>query len=107
MNVTKRVLARIYATPRIAYDNVRLFVLDNPEDQNSTTSWQLVDEEFTFNATQLDTGITLDIDGLSLVTHPSTWDGSVSVRFEVTNRSNVAYDVVALKMAPVLTYHHL
>jgi protein-arginine deiminase len=103
MNVSDDVGARIYVTPQAAYERVRLFVLDNPKDQNSTTSWRLVDQEFQFNSTQLRAGITLGIDGRD----PSVWDGSVVIRFEVFDDINQSSDAVAMKMAPVLTHHHL
>jgi protein-arginine deiminase len=107
MNVSDDVAARIYVTPQEAYERARLFVLDDPEDYNSTTSWRLVDQEFLFNATQLRAGIILGIDGRELVTDPSVWDGSVVVRFEVFDDLNQSSDAVAMKMAPVLTHHHL
>ncbi|KAF2996030.1 hypothetical protein E8E13_002475 [Curvularia kusanoi] len=107
LNVSEAATARIYATPRAAYDRVRLFVLDNTNEKNSTTSWRLVDQEFSFNATQLKAGITLGIDGRTLVTDAAVWDGSVTVRFDVTDGQEQGTDAVALKMAPVLTHHHL
>lgn len=84
MNVSGSTTAHIYATPRIAYKNVRLFVLLYPEDPNSTKSWRFVDQEFSFNSTQLGAGITLGIDGRNLVTDDSVWDGSVTVQFQVS-----------------------
>jgi protein-arginine deiminase len=107
LNVSEEAEAHIYATPRAAYDRVRLFVLDNPSDINSTTSWRLVDQEFSFNSTQLRSGITLGMDGRELATNSSIWDGSVTVRFDVTDGATHASDAVALKMAPVLTHNHL
>ncbi|KAL7773117.1 hypothetical protein CFE70_003081 [Pyrenophora teres f. teres 0-1] len=107
MNVSDDVAARIYVTPQEAYERTRLFVLDNPEDHNSTTSWRLVDQEFLFNATQLRAGIVLGIDGRELVTDLSVWDGSVVIRFDVFDALNQSSDAVAMKMAPVLTHHHL
>jgi protein-arginine deiminase len=55
----------------------------------------------------LNAGITLGIDGRELVKDSSVWDGSVVVRFDVTDGLNRASDAVALKQAPVLTHHHL
>ncbi|KAI1663533.1 Arginine deiminase type-3 [Pyrenophora tritici-repentis] len=107
MNVSEDVAARIYVTPQEAYERARLFVLDNPEDHNSTTSWRLVDQELLFNATQLRAGIVRGIDGRELVTDLSVWDGSVVIRFEVFDALNQSSDAVAMKMAPVLTHHHL
>ncbi|KAL4910290.1 hypothetical protein BDW74DRAFT_173746 [Aspergillus multicolor] len=108
LNVSDQATARIYATPQAAYDRVRLFVLDDPDNINSTQSWRLVDQEFSFNSTQLRDGITLGIDGRELVTDASIWDGSVLVKFDVTEANGIqASDAVALHMAPVLTHHHL
>ncbi|KAL4886212.1 hypothetical protein BJY04DRAFT_213743 [Aspergillus karnatakaensis] len=107
LNVSEEASARIYATPRAAYDRVRLFVLDDPSKVNSTESWRPVDQEFTFNSTQLQSGITLGIDGRELATNTSVWDGSVTLQFDVTDGSTQASDAVALKLAPVLTHHHL
>lgn len=66
-----------------------------------------MDREFSFNSTQLNAGITLGIDGRELVQDASVWDGSVTIKFDVTDNSVQASDGVALKMAPVLTHHHL
>ncbi|PKS12456.1 hypothetical protein jhhlp_000662 [Lomentospora prolificans] len=107
MNVSENAHAQIYATPRAAYDRVRLFVLDNPAKANETSSWRLVDRGFAFNATQLQSGITLGLDGRELVTDSSIWDGSVTIRFDVVDGMSFVWDEVALKMAPVLTHHHL
>lgn len=107
MNVSSKATAHIYATPRAAYDRVRIFVLDDPSDTKSTESWRLVDQEFSFNSTQLNAGITLGIDGRELVKDASVWDGTVTVKFDVTDGHSQATDAVALKMAPVLTHHHL
>ena len=107
LNVSDSVTARIYATPRAAYERVRLFVLDDAANRNLTSSWRLVDQEFTFNATQLSSGIELAIDGRELITDASVWDGSVLVRFEVTDGADTYTDAVALHQAPVLTHNHL
>ncbi|RCI07489.1 hypothetical protein L249_4532 [Ophiocordyceps polyrhachis-furcata BCC 54312] len=99
--------ARIYTSPKAATERVRIFVLQQGSKPNSTSSWRLVDPEFTFNSTQLGSGIVLALDGRELVTDAAVWDGLVTVHFEVTDGSDRASDSVALKMAPVLTHHHL
>jgi protein-arginine deiminase len=43
MNVSSDTTASIYATPRAAYDRVRIFLLDDTLQPNSTTSWRLID----------------------------------------------------------------
>lgn len=107
MNVSADATARIYATPRAAYDHVRIFLLDVASDMNATTSWRLIDQEFSFNASQLNAGMTLGIDGRGLVTDTTVWDDSATIRFDVVDGSSSASDAVALKQAPVLTHHHL
>ncbi|WYZ43580.1 hypothetical protein EsH8_VII_000016 [Colletotrichum jinshuiense] len=92
MNVSSDATARIYATPQAAYSRVRIFLLDKPSN---------------INATRVLAGISLGIDGRDLVKDLNVWDGSVTVVFEVTDGSQHASDAVALKMAPVLTHHHL
>ncbi|KAM0334437.1 hypothetical protein ACHAQA_001463 [Verticillium albo-atrum] len=107
LKVSEKGRARIYASPPAAFDRVRLFVLDEPANINSTESWRFVDREFTFNATQIRAGIILGIDGRELVKDAKVWDGSVTVHFDVTDGPTQASDAVAMKMAPVLTHHHL
>lgn len=107
MNLSSDATANIYATPRTAYERVRLFVLDDDTKPNVTESWRLVDQEFIFNASQLAKGITLGIDGREPVKDAAVWNGSVSVVFKVTDRNQTATDNVALQIAPVLTHNHL
>ncbi|KAL3465534.1 hypothetical protein BJX64DRAFT_297221 [Aspergillus heterothallicus] len=59
------------------------------------------------SADALRVGITMGINGRELVTNTSTWDGLVTVRFDVTDGITHASDAVALRMAPVLTHNHL
>ncbi|KAL4935863.1 hypothetical protein BDV06DRAFT_228423 [Aspergillus oleicola] len=102
--------AHVYASPRAAYERVRIFLLDDLENPNVTESWRLVDRQFNFNATQLRAGLTLGIDGREFVKDAEIWDGYVTVNFDVYetpgSTSHVG-DSVALKVAPVLTHHHL
>jgi protein-arginine deiminase len=99
--------ARIYSTPQSALERTRIFYLEDSSKPNATESWRLVDPELTFNSSQLATGLTLAIDGRELIKDVSVWDGVVSVSFDVTDGERHAVDSVALKMAPVLTHHHL
>ncbi|KAH8889075.1 hypothetical protein GQ53DRAFT_690836 [Thozetella sp. PMI_491] len=107
MNVSDSAFAYIYATPDAAYDRVRIFVNDFPSAANETNAWRLVDKEFSFNATQIRAGITLGMDGRQFVTNASAWDGKVTVQFDVHDDNTMASDAVALKIAPILTHHHL
>lgn len=107
MNLSSDATANIYATPRAACERVRLFVFDDDSKPNATESWRLVDQEFSFNSSQLAKGIILGIDGREPVKDAGIWNGSVSVVFKVTDRSQTATDNVALQIAPILTHNHL
>ncbi|RTE70321.1 hypothetical protein BHE90_015281 [Fusarium euwallaceae] len=104
INVSATATGRVYATPRAAYDRVRIFF---SEDGSNSSAWRLVDQERTFSSELLAKGLTLGIDGRELSKDASVWDGSVTVVFEVSDDTQVDMDAVALKMAPVLTHHHL
>ncbi|KAL2811741.1 hypothetical protein BJX63DRAFT_267097 [Aspergillus granulosus] len=109
-NISDGVTAHIYATPRAAYERVRIFLLDDIENPNATESWRLIDRQFNFNATQLRSGLILGIDGREFVKDKEIWDGHVTVNFDVYDMpgsSSYVSDSVALKVAPVLTHHHL
>ncbi|KAJ0419756.1 hypothetical protein BJY00DRAFT_313678 [Aspergillus carlsbadensis] len=109
-NISEDVTAHIYATPREAYERVRIFLLDDIENPSATESWRLVDRQFNFNSTQLSPGLILGIDGREFVKEKEIWDGHVMVNFDVyetPGSSSHVSDSVALKVAPVLTHHHL
>lgn len=109
-NISTGVTAHVYATPRAAYERVRIFVLEDLANPNATESWRLVDKQLNFNSTQLGAGLVLAIDGREFVTETDVWDGHVTVNFDVysTPGSDThVSDAVALKVAPVLTHHHL
>ncbi|KAK6819325.1 hypothetical protein PG987_015808 [Apiospora arundinis] len=105
--LSENAVAHVYGTPRAAYERTRIFHLENAAQPNATESWRLVDQELSFNSSQLSAGLTLAIDGRELVKDASVWNGTVVVKFDVTDGADHAVDSVALKMAPVLTHHHL
>ncbi|KAF9872912.1 hypothetical protein CkaCkLH20_09775 [Colletotrichum karsti] len=107
IEVSEDAFAYIYATPETAADRVRLFVNDFPSLSNDTSSWRFIDPEFIFNSTQLRSGIALGIDGREFVKNSSKWDGKVKVHFDLYSNSTIMSDAVELKVAPVLTHHHL
>jgi protein-arginine deiminase len=98
---------RIYTEPAHTRDRVRLFWQETDWMTGYSTVWSVVDQQLTFNATSLRSGISLALDGRELVADAQVWDGSVRVVFEVTDGSRTARDSVALKQAPVLLHHHL
>ncbi|EHK19756.1 uncharacterized protein TRIVIDRAFT_231266 [Trichoderma virens Gv29-8] len=82
-----------------AADNVRIF-------HKSGEDWVYVVENTTFTAQDLRAGLELGIDGRN-TRFPGVWDGRVQVQFNVTDGSETGSDSVALRVAPVLTHHHL
>ncbi|KAI9149954.1 Cytochrome P450 monooxygenase lepH [Paramyrothecium foliicola] len=107
IEVPDNAYAHIYATSDAAYERVRLFVNDFPNSPNETASWRLVDKEFFFNATQLTNGINLGIDGREFVKDTAAWDGKAIIQIDLYTNGKTFSDSVALKVAPVLTHHHL
>ncbi|KAK2764108.1 arginine deiminase type-3 [Colletotrichum kahawae] len=108
MEVSNDTIAHIYATPDAASERVRLFYMnDSSANPAETASWSFVDPEFTFNASHVQAGITLGIDGREFVKDSAKWDGKVRVHFDVHTNGTVISDAVELKVAPVLTHHHL
>ncbi|KAI3545334.1 hypothetical protein CSPX01_04978 [Colletotrichum filicis] len=65
LEVSDDTIAHISATPDASSERVRLFyVNDSSANPAETASWSFVDPEFTFNASHVQAGITLGIDGL-------------------------------------------
>ncbi|KAJ0275035.1 hypothetical protein CBS470a_011494 [Colletotrichum nupharicola] len=108
LEVSNDTIAHIYATPDAASERVRLFYMnDSSANPAETASWSFVDPEFTFNASHVQAGITLGIDGREFVKNSTKWDGKVRVHFDVHTNGTIISDAVELKVAPVLIHHHL
>ncbi|KAI8277998.1 hypothetical protein K4K60_006576 [Colletotrichum sp. SAR11_57] len=104
LEVSNDTIAHIYATPDAASERIRLFYMnDSSANPAETASWSFVDPEFTFNASHVQAGITLGIDGREFVKDSTKWDGKVRVHFDVHTNGTVISDAVELKVAPVLT----
>ncbi|KAJ4245716.1 hypothetical protein NW762_013840 [Fusarium torreyae] len=79
-------------------------VPDPSNDQGN--KWIYIDDEHTFTQKDLKSGLELGIDARD-TRRPNVWDGRVTVRFELRDRSFKTFDEVVLRVAPVLTHHHL
>lgn len=103
--LSENAIGRIYAEPETARDRVRIFWRKDlgPE----LGEWHIVDQQMSFNVTELTKGIELRLDGRELVTDAAVWDGTVNAVFEVSDGNKTSVDQVALKQAPVLIHHHL
>ncbi|CAJ0547352.1 Ff.00g041060.m01.CDS01 [Fusarium sp. VM40] len=74
--------------------------------QKKGSGWIYVDNKHVFTQTELKQGLELGIDGRD-TRRPNSWDGRVTVRFELHDGSVKSSDEVTLRVAPVLTHHHL
>lgn len=82
-----------------AAKNTRIF-------HKAGSDWLYVSSNYTFTAQDLKAGLELGIDGRD-VRRPGGWDGKAVVEFRLKDGDKAASDKVALRVAPVLTHHHL
>ncbi|PNY25852.1 Protein-arginine deiminase type-1 [Tolypocladium capitatum] len=82
-----------------AAEHVRIF-------RKQHDGWVYVASNYTFPAEDLKAGLDLGIDARD-VRRPGVWDGRVTVWFSIRDGAQTADDSVALRVAPVLTHHHL
>ncbi|XWW96126.1 hypothetical protein V2A60_004096 [Cordyceps javanica] len=119
------VTATISISDPVARKNVRIF-MDYPEKPPEPFSigdlaarlsrapqppaendrWVYLENDTPIPAEKLRQGLTLGIDARD-TRRPGKWDGRVSVEFKVTDESSSSSDKVMLRVAPLLTHHHL
>lgn len=120
-NISDSATATIAISDPVAGKNVRIF-LDHPGRIAETTiqdlidrtpqppvendRWVYLENDTPIPADKLRQGLTLGIDARD-ARRPGVWDGRVSVEFKATDGSNCSSDKVMLRVAPVLTHHHL
>lgn len=97
--LSKSAVGSISVADPIARGLVRIFRKDG-------NNWATISNNYTFNAEALQSGLDLGIDGRD-VRRPGGWDGKVTVRFTVRDGNTTSSDNVTLRVAPVLTHHHL
>ncbi len=69
--------------------------------------WVLLRPTDALTAAELRRGVELGIEATDVVRDSSRWDGRVPVRFTVAGDGTPPADTVMLRVAPVLTHHHL
>ncbi|MGP3982322.1 protein-arginine deiminase domain-containing protein [Streptomyces sp. KR80] len=79
----------------------RLFV------KRSSGSWSAVTSRTRLTAAELRGGVELGIEGTDVVRDTRVWDGRAAVRLKVTAGGSSTSDSVTLRVAPLLTHHHL
>ncbi|PNP85347.1 hypothetical protein FNYG_01176 [Fusarium nygamai] len=82
--------------------------------QKQGKDWVYIDNDHTFSQRELQAGLDLGIDARTTrrpkswdSRYPESWDGRVTVRFTVQVGRTESSDTVMLRVAPVLTHHHL
>ncbi|KAG5768757.1 hypothetical protein H9Q72_003829 [Fusarium xylarioides] len=82
--------------------------------QKQGKDWVYIDNYHTFSQRELQAGLDLGIDARNTrrpksrdTRNPERWDGRVTVRFTIQVGSTKSSDTVMLRVAPVLTHHHL
>lgn len=119
-NISDSTTAMISISDTTARAKVRIF-LDYPEREVEinfgdlgregllppveNSRWLYLEDDTPIPADKLREGLTLGIDARE--TRSPEWDGKVSVEFKVTDQGRFSSDKVMLRVAPVLTHHHL
>ena len=98
-NVTRDAWATIQISQEVSRKNVRIFRYEQDE-------WIFTSNDYKFPAGQLREGLKLGIDARD-TRRPGCWDGRVEVQFNVQNGLEFSQDTVRLRVAPILTFHHL
>ncbi|KAL7942614.1 hypothetical protein V8C42DRAFT_354738 [Trichoderma barbatum] len=83
----------------IARRNVRIFRRDR-------NGWTIITNDDRIPGSEVRKGLELGIDARD-TRRPSGWDGKAEVRFDVYDGKASASDIVRLRVAPVITFHHL
>ena len=96
--LTSKARGSIYVSDKTAAEKTRVFVKEGDD-------WTFVSSNYTFTADELRHGLELGIDARD-VRRPS-WDGRATVHLSIKDGDEEAKDSVTLRVAPLLTHHHL
>jgi protein-arginine deiminase len=95
---------RVFVLTDAAKDKVRLFHRTGP----SETDFTVLPEGATISRAEIEQGVELAIEAKDIVRDRQSWDGYVDLEFVVSSPSRgVARDSVRMRVAPVLSTHHL
>jgi protein-arginine deiminase len=86
-----------------AKDNVRIF----KRTGTGAADFEVLTADSSFTADEIRAGIELGIEGKDIVRDSAVWDGFAEVKLTVTVGAESASDTVKMRLAPVMTYHHL
>lgn len=91
------------ASGRVAFtagDHVRLFKVKG-------SAFELLETDAPLSADEIREGVELAIEGRDIVRDPAAWDGFADVSLTITAAGETKTDKVRMRVAPLLTYHHL
>ncbi|MFD7668505.1 protein-arginine deiminase domain-containing protein [Streptomyces sp. NPDC059788] len=80
--------------------HVRLFV-------KRPAGWEPVTSATRLSAAELRKGVELGLEGRDVVRDRARWDGTAHIDFAISSGGTRSSDRVALRVAPLLTHHHL
>jgi protein-arginine deiminase len=86
-----------------AKDLVRLF----KRTGEGAADFEVLTDDSTFTAEEIRAGVELAIEAKDIVRDTAKWDGVVDVTLTITVGETSATDTVRMRVAPVLTFHHL
>ncbi|WP_406271042.1 protein-arginine deiminase domain-containing protein [Streptomyces sp. NBC_00191] len=72
-----------------------------------TTGWALVTAKTRLSAAELRSGAELGVESTDVIRDSKVWDGRAVIRLTVTSGGKSTSDDVTLRVAPLLTHHHL
>jgi protein-arginine deiminase len=70
-------------------------------------TWVLVTPWTRLTAAELRSGVELGVEATDVIRDTAKWDGRAAVRLTVTSAQGTTSDSVTLRVAPMLTHHHL
>ncbi|WP_308315305.1 protein-arginine deiminase domain-containing protein [Streptomyces sp. ISL-100] len=72
-----------------------------------SSGWTWVTAGTRLSAAELRSGLEFGVEGTDVIRDSAVWDGRAVIRLTVTSGGNSASDDVTLRVAPLLTHHHL
>ena len=95
---------RVVVATAAAKDLVRLF----KKTGTGPTDFEAVTDDTVFSREELEAGIELGIEAKDIVRDPAAWDGYADIELTVSSQEKGVFkDTVRMRVAPVMTYHHL
>ncbi|WP_308376491.1 protein-arginine deiminase domain-containing protein [Streptomyces sp. ISL-99] len=72
-----------------------------------SSGWTVVTARTRLSAAELRSGVEFGVEGTDVIRDSAAWDGRAVIRLTVTSGGKSTSDDVTLRVAPLLTHHHL